>query len=48
MDLSVDDAQDLLDKFSKLRDVRKDGKLGEDHFVQIFEKSYVPMNTPTY
>mmetsp|Transcript_23659 Transcript_23659/g.49280 ORF Transcript_23659/g.49280 Transcript_23659/m.49280 type:complete len:580 (+) Transcript_23659:199-1938(+) len=37
MDLSVDDAKDLLEKFSKLGDVGKDGKLGEDHFVQMFQ-----------
>ena len=37
MDLGLDDAKQLLEKFSKLGDVGKDGKLGEDHFVQMFE-----------
>ncbi|GMH64412.1 hypothetical protein TrRE_jg295, partial [Triparma retinervis] len=37
MDLGIDDAKLLLEKFSKLGEVGKDGKLGEDHFVQMFE-----------
>ncbi len=37
MDLSLDDATQLLDKFSKLGDVGKDGHLTEDGFVNIFE-----------